>query len=303
MSIKAIIARVQHFVDQVNQRWQATRIGRTLARYGSQNGSLLCGGLAYTALFSLFAMLTIGYSLATYVIGNNSEMRDALTESINTLIPGLIATPGHTGVLEVDQLVMTSFVSWTSLLAAGVLLWSAMSFIGALRSAVRAMFDLGESPRNAILDKVQDLIAFFAIIFAITVSAGASFFATRFNATLRDWLNLGTESAGSYALTSAAGFLLALVIDAGLVAYVIRVLAGIRVPWRRLLGGSLIAGLVFSAIRIGGVQLIGAAADRNALLASFAVLVTLLLAVNFASRVLLYASAWVATAQEELTAE
>ncbi|MDR1119073.1 MAG: hypothetical protein LBL01_07260, partial [Bifidobacteriaceae bacterium] len=44
---------------RVGAWWQGTRLGRTLARYSSANGALLAGGIAYSALFSLVAILTI----------------------------------------------------------------------------------------------------------------------------------------------------------------------------------------------------------------------------------------------------
>ena len=36
-----------------------TRIGRALVRYGTARGALMAGGIAYTAMFSVFAVLVI----------------------------------------------------------------------------------------------------------------------------------------------------------------------------------------------------------------------------------------------------
>ncbi len=43
--------------------WKTTRLARALARYGQVNGALLCGGIAYSAIFSVFAGLTIGFTV------------------------------------------------------------------------------------------------------------------------------------------------------------------------------------------------------------------------------------------------
>src|SRR5699024_722121 len=47
------------------QWWRGTRIARMLARYGVSNGAMLSGGVAFSALFSIFAALVIGFTVFT----------------------------------------------------------------------------------------------------------------------------------------------------------------------------------------------------------------------------------------------
>jgi membrane protein len=90
------------------------------------------------------------------------------------------------------------------------------------------------------------------------------------------------------------GVLVAFTVDAGMFLLVVRVLAGIRPPRRDLLQGALLAGVGMGALRLLGTSVVAGAAGRNALLASFTVLVTLLLWINLLARIVLVAAAWTA---------
>src|SRR5690606_41792809 len=70
-------------------------------------------------------------------------------------------------------------------------------------------------------------------------------------------------------------------------------LAGIAIPARRLLGGALVGAVALTVLKaLGGQLLVGAA--RNPLLASFAVIVGLMIWFNLVSQVVLMAASWVA---------
>src|SRR5699024_12631773 len=67
--------------------WKRTRVARMLARYGVANGAMLSGGIAFSAVFSIFAALVIGFSAFMLVIGNNLELRDQVIDTINGALP------------------------------------------------------------------------------------------------------------------------------------------------------------------------------------------------------------------------
>lgn len=83
-------------------------------------------------------------------------------------------------------------------------------------------------------------------------------------------------------------------IDTVVVVGVVVVVAGARPRGRDLWIGAVVAGVAFGALRALGTSVVAGGADKNALLASVAVVVTLLLLVNFVSRVLLLVAAWMA---------
>ena len=270
------------------KRWEATRAGRTLAQYDLANGSVLCGGMAYAALFSLFAALTLGYTLFVRVLGGNADLRAAVLTQVDTWVPGLVDT-GSGGVLTPSDLVLSTGLSWTSAVAIAVLLWSATNFMGALRTSVRAMFGLTENGGNPVTERLRQLLGFVLLGVGVLVTAAASVAVSAAVPWALERVGLG-EGAGW--AVRAVGFLLTVVLDAAVVAAAIRFVGGVRPARRDLLLGSLAVGIVAGGLRLLGTEVIASTATRNALLASFAVVVTLLILVNLLARVLLLASAW-----------
>lgn len=270
-------------------RWTASRAGRALARYDLANGSVLSGGMAYAALFSLFAALAIGYTVLVRVLGGNADLRVAVLTQVDTWAPGLVDT-GAGGVLTPADLVLSTGLSWTSVVAAAVLLWSATNFMGALRTSVRAMFGLTENGRNPVTERLRQLLGFLLLGIGVLVTAAAS---VAVSAAVPWTLeHLGLEGSAVSVGVRAGGALVTLALDAVVVAAVVRYVGGMHVPLRDLLAGSLAVGVLSGVLRYLGTEVITAAAARNALLASFAVVVTLLILVNLLARVLLLATAW-----------
>lgn len=270
--------------------WKATRVARAQRRFSVAQGGLLCGGLAYTALFSLFASLTIGYTAFMAVLGSRKDLRDRLLDTIDQYVPGLIDT-GHGGAIDPDQLLLSGVTSVAGVIAVAVLLWSAIAFMGSLRAAVRTMFGLQLAPQNMVLGKLRDLAAFVVLGAAVIASSATSILATRAASWATRTLGGGDGVRG---LFTAGGLVAAAVVDALVVLYVVRVHAGARPRRRDLVVGVVAAAVVLGALRVLGTAVVAGSATRNVLLASFAALVTVLLLVNFVARVLLLACAWMA---------
>jgi membrane protein len=270
--------------------WGRTRPGRTLARYGSQGGAVLAGGIAYSALFSLFAALTISFTVFAAAAGRDSRLREAVVQTVDGWLPGAIADRGAKGLVSADRLVDSSLVSATGAVAAVVLAFAAVSFVSALRTSIRAMFGLRDAPDNALASKARAFAGLGLLALAVLVSSAVSIAASAASGWLGRTLGLG-EAAGTAAgvLASAAS----LAIDAGAVAVLFRWVAAARPPRRDLVWGALGAAAVMSAVRHVGTRVV-AHSTANALLASVATLATLLVWVNLMARIVLYAAAWTA---------
>lgn len=273
------------------EMWAHSRPGRTFQRYGATRGALLCGGIAYSALFSIFAALAIVFTIFSRVLGGNSELEDQVIEQVNEFVPGLISVPGSSGMISMDDLILEGAL-WPTLVSGAILLWTAISFMTALRRGVRAQFGLSEVGQSFVASKIWSLIGFVGLGIGIVLSTSVSIIAVQLGEWLtQDLLSLG--SAGSFFVT-AGGLLASLVIDTILVVGIVVVVAGARPPARDLWIGSLVAGAAFGILRTLGTSVVAGGASKNPLLGSVVVVVTLLLLVNFVSRVLLLVAAWVA---------
>lgn len=283
--------------------WQATRAARALARFSSAGGGVLTGGIAYAALFSVFAGLTLGYTVFMAVLGRNAALRQDVLTTIAGSLPGLVDVGDERGLVAPDDLVLGVGLSVAGVVAVVVLVASATSAVAALRTGVRAMFGvLGRPGGNVLTGKLRELVGLVGMAAAVLVSAVLSVAVT----SAADWLLgvLGLE-AGAAGVVRVLGVGVAFVVDAATFLLIVWVLAGVRPDWVDLRGGALLAATGVGAVRLLGTTVVAGSVGRNAVLASFAVLVTLLVWINLIARIVLLAAAWTAnpprTVNPELT--
>jgi membrane protein len=271
--------------------FKSLRPARSWYWYVDRRGALLCGGIAYQAIFSLFAALTIGFTVFSSTLAGRPELQKAVFAQIDAWLPGLVQSAENPkGVLAPSQLMLSSALTWYSVTAAVVFLWTAIGFMRALRVSVRSMFDqpvVGVSP---VLSRVWELAGFAILGAMVVASAAASVLSQTIIRQVTAWFGDSVVLARTLSLgTLAVGVLL----DALLVYLIIRVVARVRPRRRRdVILGCLAAGVVAGALRWAGTSVVAAGASRNALLAAFAGLVTVLVLVNFVARVLLLVCAW-----------
>lgn len=272
--------------------WQQTRPARANARFGAAGGGLLSGGIAYAALFSVFAGLTIGYTIFMKVLGDNEALRQRVLDAIDETLPGLIDTGENDGLIDPADLVLSPALTVAGVVAVVVLVFSAISATAALRTGVRAMFGRVTGD-NAVLSKLRELGGFIGIALAVLVSAVLTTAAT----AASDWLMtlVGWPDLSGTIAAAAVSF----VVDAGMFMLIVWFLAGARPAWRDLLHGALIAAVGIGVVRLLGTSVVAGSATRNPVLASFAVVVTLLIWINLLARIMLLAAAWTANPPQE----
>ena len=206
-------------------------------------------------------------------------------------MPGLIDTGDGRGAISPDSLTLTAGFNVAGGVAVIVLVMSAVSWMAALRTGLRAMFDLPPDRANVVVGKLRELAGLAALSVGVLLSAILSLALTSAVHWFLGALGLG---AGGAWLVAVIGALVSLVVDALTFALLVVVLAGVRPPRRDLLAGSLAAGVGLGAVRQLGTSVVAGSVGRNALLASFAVIVTLLVWVNLVARIVLLSAAWVA---------
>jgi len=274
--------------------WQQTRPARANARFGAAGGGVLTGGIAYSALFSVFAGLTIGYTVFMAVLGGNAGLRQNLLTTLSTSLPGLIDTGDGKGLLKPKDLVVSAGLNVAGAIAVVVLLLSATAAMAALRTAVRAMFDVHDGGGNAVHGKLRELAGFAGMATAVLVSTVLNIAVT----TAAGWLLALVGLSGTAGIVvRILGIAVAFVVDAAIFALVVVVLAGLHPSGHDLRRGAVIAAMGIGAVRVLGTSVVAGSAGSNALLASFAVLVTLLIWINLIARIVLLAAAWTANPQ------
>ncbi|TDE97554.1 YihY/virulence factor BrkB family protein [Occultella glacieicola] len=296
------MAAITSRLKAILEWWKQTRVARALARYGAANGALLSGGIAYSALFSIFAGLTIGYTIFMAVLGSNTELRDAVLDSLNDAVPGLVDT-GDGGLVKPDDLELNTGTGIVGVIAVVVLVNAATTVMAALRTAIRAMFGIVAPKENVVVSKLRDLGGYFGLAIAVLLTSALGIAVGAAGEFLLGLVGAESSAAGSWALR-IAGFLVVLGMDLLVFVMLYRVLAGVHPPNKDLWVGALVAAVGAGALRFLGTSVVGSVSG-NPLLAGFAAIVTLLLWVNLVVRVTLMVAAWTANPPPapEITAE
>ncbi|HLR55440.1 MAG TPA: YihY/virulence factor BrkB family protein [Actinomycetales bacterium] len=271
--------------------YQNSRIARTLKRYSTGDGSVLAGGIAYAALFSVFAGLTIGWTVFMAVLGDNDTLREAVLQEIDNFAPGIVDTGDGQGVIKPEQLIRSQGFSIAGIIAVVVLAFSATRFVNATRVAVRSMFGMERLNESFVAAKLKDVTGLATFGLAVLGSAAASVVVGISTGWLLGLFGAQDTDAGRL-LIKALGFVVVWVVDTITIVLVIRVVAAAKPPTFDLLVGSAGGAIGIGVLKVLGTSVVGGSSDP--LMASFAAIITLLLWVNIMARVMLYTAAWIA---------
>ena len=283
----------QTWVQNVIARVMALRAVRVFLSYSGKRGPLLAAGLSYQALFATFAAIWVGFSVAGLLIQQNPALQDALFSVLASSVPGLIDSGDGTGVINPETLLETGVLTWTGAIALVGLLGTALGWLASGRDAVRVMFGMGAATSNFLLLKLKDLGLALGFGAALLVSAALSVGST---AALEWVLGLvGIDSDEDVARYSVRilGLFIVFALDTVVLGTFYRLVSGIAIPIRRLIGGSLIGAAALGVLKALGSALLGGASS-NPLLASFAVIIGLLIWFNFICQVILLGASWIA---------
>ena len=263
---------------------------RVYKSYSAAGGNLLAAGMSFQAVFATFAAVWVGFSLTGIFLNDRPDLRQAVIGFINAQVPDLIRTGG-----PIDPHVLESVTTfgWTGGIALVVVLYTAINWLNYVRTAVRSIFFLPQSNLNFMLLKIYDLVLAVLYVIFVLLSAAATVGLTRLSGVIFPALGIEDKSGLGKILFQVVGLIVVFLFDTILLAAIIRILSGVPIPWRILRNGTLLGGLALMALKILGTYLL-TKPESNPLLASFAVFIGLLIYFNFASRIYLLATSWVA---------
>lgn len=282
-----LIVRAQELFARVMQ----LKPVRVFTLYGARRGPLLSAGMSFQAVFAVFAAIWVTFSVAGLVLRANPDLSDALLDLLGNAVPGLI-DDGNGGAIDPQDLFDVGALTWIGAIGLVGTLLTAIGWLDFARNAVRDIAQLAAPPTLFLLLKVKDLglaIAFGALLI---ISAAISVGSTAALTTVFSWWDMDRDSVGTVVAVRVVGLALTFAIDTGVLVALYRVLAGVPIPWKPLIQGSLLAAAALGILKVLGSTLLGNASS-NPLLASFAVIIGLLLWFNLICQVILIGAAWV----------
>tara|TARA_R110002124_G_scaffold62227_7_gene170362 strand:+ start:7822 stop:8886 length:1065 start_codon:yes stop_codon:yes gene_type:complete len=271
---------------------------RVFLHYSDKLGPLLSFGLSYQAIFAVFAAIWVGFAVAGFIVQGDPILLNAVYNFISTNIPGLIGDGSGNGAITRETLADTQILGITGVIAAGGLAFTALGWIASGRSAIRTMFGLESSETNFFLLKLKDAGLAIGFGLAIVASAAASIASSAALNWVLGLLSIDENSFASRAGAQVIALVIVLILDTATLGIFYRVISGIKIPFRMLAQGTIIAALALGALKFGGGFLLEGA-TRNPLLASFAVIIGLLIWFNLICQIILIGAAWIAVTADD----
>ncbi|MBN9191035.1 YihY/virulence factor BrkB family protein [Microbacterium sp.] len=283
----ALIRRVTAWALQL-------KLVRAFLHYSEHRGAQLADSITYRALFSIFAGVLLGFSLAALWLSGNPEAWRALVSAVDAAVPGLV---GDGGVIDVTVIQAPAGLTIAGVLSLIGLVGAAIGAIGSARSALRILGDRAHDDVFWGWVLLRNLGLAIAIAIGLVASAVVTFLGTAFLGVVEDWLGPGAGALSAWA-TRILSIVVVLILDTAIVAVLFVVLSGVRAPRRAVLTGSILGGIGLTVLQQLSGLFVGGASS-NPLLASFASLVALLLWVNLSAQVILIASSYIVVGAEE----
>lgn len=278
---------------------QSMRPVRVFKHFGDSNGAILASGMSYSAIFSLFAAVWALFSAMALILRDNQGLRDLVMGALESAAPGLV---GEDGVIKPSILDQAGVFGITGVIAVIGSLWTALGWLSGSRSAIRKIFDVPVSPPTSfIMLKLKDLGIMLAFGLAMILSSLLSVASTGLLKWIAGLMGIGEDEPVTLFLLRCASILVVLAADTLILAMLMRVLTGLRIPTRTLFIGALIGGVLVQILKLAGSALLGGASS-NPIAASFAVLLGVLIFFNLLCTVLLLTASWIKVTMDDLGA-
>ncbi|MEN2741239.1 YihY/virulence factor BrkB family protein [Microbacterium sp. X-17] len=287
-SVFALVARVIAWALSL----KATR---SFLLYLERRGPQFADAITYRTLFSVFAGVLLGFSLATLWLADNPIAWKALVDAVDAVIPGLV---GEGGLIDPKAIQVPAGLTVVGVLGLVGLIGAAIGAIGSLRTALRVLAGRVTEDVQWYWVIVRNLALAAGIGAALVVSAALTYFGTVGVRTLLTWLGAPDSGDAATLLPRIVSLVIVFGLDACIVAVLFLVLAGVRPSARSLWTGALLGGFGLTVLQALSSLFVGGA-SANPLLASFAALIALLLWFNLSAQVILIAGAYIITGAEE----
>lgn len=268
------------------------RAVRALLHYSEHRGPMLADSITYRTLFSVFAGVLLGFSLAALWLSDNPAAFAALIDGLDAAIPGLV------DIIDPQSIKAPAGLTVAGVLGLVGLLGAAIGAIGSLRTALRSLADSTNDDVLIVWIILRNLALAIGMGAALAAAAAALFVASQGVGLLADWWGLSEDNGLVVTAVWAAGLLVVFVLDSAVVFVLFRSLSGVHAPTRLVVVGSVIGGLGLTVLQQLSTLFVGGASS-NPLLATFASLIALLLWFNLSAQVILIASSFIIVSVRE----
>jgi membrane protein len=254
------------------------------ARYTADGGDRLASGVSYFGFLSFFPLIALTFSVTGFIVDAYPGARTALTNQINSYLPGLADKLNVTAIGEAKV--------GAGVLGAVGLLLAGLGWVDALRDALRIMWHHRLEAGNIVVRKVHDVGVMVGLGLLLLVSTAVTALSTSAADAFLRWVNLAGSTvarAGTAVLAVAVAF----GIDVGVYLYLFILLPRLK-ERHGVRSGALLGAVGLEVLKLLGTWLIERVTG-NPVYGTFAVVVGLLIWINIVTRWSLFVAAWTVT--------
>jgi membrane protein len=211
-------------VDRAQKRVRPTSIAvATFKKFSEDQSTNMAAMIAFWAFFSVFPLLLVAVTVLGSVLPANEK--HSVLSRIADMFP----------LLDTRTISGLSGTWWPILVGAVSALWSGIGVIGTMQTAFNSVWEI---PYHRRPGKVKQVIRSLAVLATVGVGLVLTTLLSSFITSSSNGVNLGIAG-------HVGGYVLAIVLDVGLVLTAFRILTERSLTVRDVLPGALLAGLVF----------------------------------------------------------
>lgn len=284
------------FLDRLRARmpW-FDHVMRAQQRYNDSKGDFYAAGITYFTIFAMFPLLMVGFAAGGFILAGQPELLDRIESRIKEIVSGDLGQ-------QIVQLMDSAIASRTSvgIIGLAAALWAGLGWMNNLREALSQMWGTDRGERlGFVKTKLSDasalVSAFVAILLtlALTVVGNISVMEK-----LLGWIGIHDTSALSSVLTVASQ-VMSLAVSWLLFTWMIARLPRESVSLHSGVRAGLIAAVGFEIFKqVASIYLQSVVTGPAG--ATFGPVLGLMLFAYITARLVLFATAWAATATDDM---
>ncbi|MFE2286885.1 YihY/virulence factor BrkB family protein [Streptomyces sp. NPDC059443] len=261
-----------------------THLWRSYQRLSRVHWGRLAAAITFISFVALFPLITVAAAIGAALL--SQDQLDRLQKNLAEQVPGI------SDQLDINALVANA--GTVGLVAAGILLFTGIGWVGSMRGCLRAVWDRDdEDEGNPVVRKGKDALVLIGLGAAVLASAAASIIGSSLVGRAGDWAGLPQDGVGG-GLLRAAAFLVGVLAAFLLLLYVLTLLPGVEPPRGRLIQAALIGAAGFELLKLLLSGYMRGVATKS-MYGAFGVPIALLIWINLTAKLLLFCAAWTAS--------
>lgn len=284
-------------IDRLRNRFGwFDRVMLAQGRYNDCKGDFYAAGITYFTIFALFPLLMVGFSIGGFILANQPDLMIQVEDKIRSTVSGDFGA-------QLVELMDSAIESrgTVGIIGLATAAWAGLGWMNNLREALSQMWEQRHEPSGFVATKLSDLAALVSAFLALTLTIGLTALSKKSAmSTVLGWFGLHDVPGLGVALQVTSWFV-SILISWMFFTWIIARLPRESVSFRSSLRAGLLAAVAFEIFKqVASIYLQSVLTGPAG--ATFGPVLGLMVFAYITARLILFSTAWAATAPENLAA-